>query len=268
MFILCVPQVITSGIKTGSVCPQVEGMLVRRKRDDKHTDTDTHAKYFFNPGSSMLFDEDDGSAWTVSSTSTSSTVTATHGSLVLVHDTRFTPARGAWYHCDHIKKYQDGRMTLIVPVKRVGCCRFKCSDKSDYEPLKNMLKTALRGKMDYEQVIAAAAAGNPIKIAPEVMKNLIALRRELISRFHDTVRDRCNLDAFSPCGAAALNPGNNKDMMLFMLHLTHLIMTVGKDAMNKIWPITFDEDTYTRARKLIRYTNTHTNTHVYINTQH
>lgn len=64
---------------------------------------------------------------------------------------------------------------------------------------------------------------------------------------------RCNLDATTPCGAAALDPGKNRDMLMFLLHQYHLITLTGQRARSLVWPITFDSDTYTRARKLIRY---------------
>ena len=234
----------------GNVCPSTDNVLIRQKRDDNYIGTDTHVKYFFNPGEGMLFD-DDNNAWIDSGTTTTATVT--HGPLVLVHDHRFTPPRGAWYHKDHIETDEDtGRKTITVPVRYVGCCQFKC-DEEQYRSLNTMMEGVLKGTMDYEKVLTDAGAGVPLSISTEDRKNLIALRRELVRRFHDTTRQRCNLDNMTPCGAAALNPGNNRDMLLFLLHLTHLIMTAGKNAMAKIWPITFDEDTYTRARKLIRY---------------
>ena len=212
----------------GNVRPSTNNVLQRRKCDDKCTSTDT-VTYFFNPGAGMLFDGDNN-VW-VDSGSTS-TMTVTHGPLVLVQDSRFTPVRGAWYHKDHIKKDEEtGKSTITVPVRYVACCQFK-SDDDQYENLSTMMKGVLKGSMDYEKVLTDASADVPISI--ETRQNTLALRRELVKIFHDTVRQRCNLDDMTPCGAAALNPGNNRDMMLFLIHLTHVIMTTGKDSTTKI----------------------------------
>ena len=50
-----------------------------------------------------------------------------------------------------------------------------------------------------------------------------------------------------------LNPGDTEEMFLFLLHLYHIIISSGPDAKHYFWPITFDEATYTSARKIIYY---------------
>ena len=147
-------------------------VLQRRKFDDKCTSTDTVT--YFGCATSMM--------------------TATHGPLMLVHDNRFTPVRGAWYHKDHIKEDEEtGKLTITVPVRYLGCCQFKCCDEDQYESLSTMMKDS----MDYEKVLTTDASAD-VPISIDIRQNTLALRRELVI-FHDTVRQRCNLNDMTPC---------------------------------------------------------------------
>ena len=74
-----------------------------------------------------------------------------------------------------------------------------------------------------------------------------------VKRVHGTTRGGCDLRNTTPLGADNLSPGKDNDMLSFLLHMYHVIRTVGDDAMRYFWCITFDEDTYTRARKIIYY---------------
>ena len=75
-----------------------------------------------------------------------------------------------------------------------------------------------------------------------------------VSECHGTVRGNCNLQGQVACAADALNPGNDNDMIRFLLNL-YAIIKAGTDTkgLRQFWPVTFDEDTYTRARKIIYY---------------
>ena len=172
---------------------------------------------------------------------------------MLVHDVRFTPARGAYYHRKHFKLDEDdGRQVLAVSIAYVGCCRFE----KQYDAVKTMLLTNLRDKMNYQEVLAKTAAAVPSAIATEDMikpRKAIARRRDSVRRMHNTARLRCNLDATTPCSAVALDPGNMKDMTKFLLHLSHVLRVVGPEARSKMWMITFDDATYKTSHKIIPY---------------
>ena len=148
----------------------------------------------------------------------------------------------------------DKQITLTFPVKYAPCCQFK-SGKEEYANVSQLLKEKLKGNIDYHEVMVAAAVGVPSRMDPKDLKGekaAIRRRRDVIQRAHNTSRYRCNLDATTPIGAGALDPGNNRDMCMFLLHLQHVLDTI-PGSRRLLWPITFDEDTYTRARKLILY---------------
>lgn len=50
-----------------------------------------------------------------------------------------------------------------------------------------------------------------------------------------------------------LSPSKDDDMILFLLHKYMLIRAGCDEARRYFWTLTFDEDTYTRARKIIYY---------------
>lgn len=50
-----------------------------------------------------------------------------------------------------------------------------------------------------------------------------------------------------------LSPSKDSDMILFLLHIYMLVRAGCPDARRYFWTLTFDEDTYTRARKIIYY---------------
>ena len=70
--------------------------------------------------------------------------------------------------------------------------------------------------------------------------------KERVASVHNTTYGHCNLQNTTAVAADDLSPGNDTDMLLFLLHLYYEILSTGDDALRKFWPITFDEDTYTR----------------------
>ena len=74
-----------------------------------------------------------------------------------------------------------------------------------------------------------------------------------VSRVHNTDRHGQDLKNTTACAADDLSPSKDDDMLMFLLHIYMLIRTVGDETLRFFWPITFDEDTYTRARKIIYF---------------
>ena len=237
--------VITSAMKLGDKRPDKDGIFNRKKRDSAHVGDHQSVCYFINLPQDLFFDEDSADMWT-----------GDELQLVCVHDARFTPARGAWYNRKHIK-LDAGRHKLVVPVQYVGCCQFG-TEEIDYKKLKDLLKERLTGKMNYEDVMQCAAAGTVSQADPIKLKKLTAAidrRRDVIARVHGTSRGRCNLDATRPMGAGTLNPGNNKDMCMFLLHLIHVLAATGEDYR------------YTHVHAHHHHTRTHMHTHNHTHVQ-
>lgn len=148
--------------------------LLRRERRDEQTTADTILYYINGPG--MMFD-DAGSFWN------------DIGEFTLVHDLRFTPARGAWYKSSDIKiRRTDGKRVLAVPVQYKGCCMFGVEDASYVELKKVLLKELTQSKMDYTAVMTEAAALRPSEVRAAQPEEAIRHRREMLSRVHGTVR--------------------------------------------------------------------------------
>ena len=74
-----------------------------------------------------------------------------------------------------------------------------------------------------------------------------------VKEMHNTDRHGCGLKNTTPLAADDLKPGKDEDMLMFLLHLYHLLKAGRKDASRYYWTLTFDEDTYNRARKIIYY---------------
>lgn len=72
-----------------------------------------------------------------------------------------------------------------------------------------------------------------------------------VASVHKTDRHGQGLRNTTAVSADDLSPSKDEDMLQFLLHKYMLIRTVGDQALRYFWPITFDEDTYTRSRKII-----------------
>lgn len=74
-----------------------------------------------------------------------------------------------------------------------------------------------------------------------------------VAEMHNTERHGCGLKNTTALAADDLKPGKDEDMLMFLLHLYHLLRAGRTDATRYFWTLTFDEDTYNRARKIIHY---------------
>ena len=222
--------VITSAIKSGDNTPLSSDVMLRATLDTDIPDdiTKTHQSYYVNIGDNLFVDGEPSG-------------------LKSVTDVRFTPEHGTYYDVSDFEPLTSPvpgdipyTHTITVPIAREGCCKF--GDPSP-DLQTHLVKTLSKNGLQYNKFMCDSAV---VAFKP----NDAAYQR--VAKVHGTERLHCNLQNTTPLGAADLRPSSSVDMLVFLLHLYHLIITVnGPTALRYLWPITFDEDTYTRARRII-----------------
>ena len=260
--------VFTSAIKSGDAMPADDTVMLRATLDpDLETETTICSKKYYISIEDPLFSDNEIGA---------------QPHLVRVTHPAFAP-NGKYYDKRHLQPVTDdergsGSHTITVPVTRKCGCNFDIPDSEYSGALGKQLKKLLQGRMHY-QTFLKHKCPHPQEPPPSVSYSSY---KERVASAHGTSAGHCDLQNTTAVAADDLNPGDDTDMLffmlgivfmlvimlilvlvlagddtdmlLFMLHLYSVILSTGDDALRLFWPITFDEDTYTRYEHSAHYT--------------
>ena len=96
----------------------------------------------------------------------------------------------------------------------------------------------MNGRMDYQKFLSTKkskeknkkTASSKVSVAE---KHNIRYRtyKKRVASMHDTSAGHCNLQNTTAVAADDLSPSDDTNMLLFMLHLYHVILSIGDDAL-------------------------------------
>lgn len=149
------------------------------------------------------------------------------------------PCHGKFYLRRHFKRVKGKPYTHIitVPVARQLGCNFKQPESKFSTGLSKHMYNLLRHQLDYDRYMDVKCEGSTTGnfksryvdctcgtlcevTIPLILCDVMLCR---ISECHGTVRGNCNLQDQVACAADALNPGNDNDMIRFLLNLYAII---------------------------------------------
>ena len=82
---------------------------------------------------------------------------------------------------------------------------------------------------------------------PPCLPDALAVFEDAVQRAHGGApRLHCGLKQTHPMASDNLTPSCEVDQLKWLLHITDIVRACGPHLLSRWWPITFDEDTYTR----------------------
>ena len=150
-------------------------------------------------------------------------VSSNSSGLILLKHPSFA-SMGKYYHRKHFHKAaadQPYSHWIKVPTARRSACNFDDPGIDCKSPLGKKLISCLQNNMSYTAFMNS-------KTTPLKKFNF----KQWVANAHKTRRGRGNLDDVTAMGVDDLNPGDMSDMLKWMLHMYHIILTVrGDDAL-------------------------------------